>query len=62
MSAIFVWVGKEAENKTLLMAESYWPSCICIGEVVSDWPSCAVSAEFVTHVIQTAFALKLPYY
>ena len=42
----------------------YWPSSVCIDRVPSVlaefrlyWPSWAVLAEFVTHMIRTAFAI-----
>ena len=49
-----------------LLAESYRPSCVCIGRVASVlaelrqyWPSRSVSAEFVAHMIRTVSAKNI---
>ena len=35
---------------------------VVLAELRQYWPSCSVSAEFVTHLIRTAFALYILYY
>ena len=57
MSAMqFVWVGKEAGDDVIV-----------VGQVVSVefrlyWLSCSVSANIVTHMTWTAFAICILYY
>ena len=33
-----------------------------LAELRQYWPSCSVSAEFITHMIRTAFAMYTLYY
>ena len=52
---MFVWdVKKKQDMMSSLRVVS--------AELHLYWPSCSVSAKFVTHMIQTAFAIYILYY
>ena len=59
MSAVFVWVEKEAGDDVIeqLLAELYRPSSVCIDGVALYRPSCSVSADIVTPMIWIDFAI-----
>ena len=57
MSVMFVWVGKDAEDVMVIgqmvSAELY----LYLAKFHLYWLKCAVSAEFVTRLIRTTFAI-----
>ena len=53
---MFVWVGKEAEYDVIVIGRDV------LTELRQYWPSCSISAEFVTHMVRTAFAIYILYY
>ena len=56
---MFVLVRKEAvDMMSSLLAESYRPSCACIGRVASVLAGLLLAAEFVAHIIWTALLYK----
>ena len=50
---MFVWIREEAGYDVIVIGR------VVLAELRQYWPSCSVSAEFVTHMIQTAFAIYI---
>ena len=53
---MLVWVGKEAGYDVIVIG------LVIFAELRQYWLSCSVSAEFVTQMIRTAFAIYILYY